>query len=138
MEKHSTLGPFIQRSRLDIGLTQTEFAESVDMSQRWVSDLERGVIKTVKPRLLHRVAEVLRVNPEDIVIAGNLSTTSAGAKAIAESTPEYDKDLPPHLRASFLRVGELSPTAQKKLETFLDDLFLLEDFQNTKNSRSAK
>ncbi|MGI8484886.1 MAG: helix-turn-helix transcriptional regulator [Thermomicrobiales bacterium] len=151
MDTKRTLAQLIADKRREAGLTQEQFAEAVGRSQKWASDIETGVIKGVRPPLLHRLAGVLHVKPEDIVIAGNLATTSAGAKAIVNSIPLSGAsrgtstlsgdmtaaELRPHLRASFLRVGELSPAAQKKLEIYLDDLFTLEDFQNTKTSRDT-
>lgn len=131
-----TLGQIVYDRRLQRGWTQNDLAEHMDMSQEWVTKIETGRIKAPKLQSLKRLAVVLGINVEVLVIAAGFSDTAKGARAIAESAPDYDPtNLPPHLRASFLRVGTLSPTAQKKLETFLDDLFLLEDFQNTKNSR---
>lgn len=131
-----TLGQIVYDRRLQRGWTQNDLAEHMDMSQEWVTKIETGRIKAPKLQSLKKLASILGLDVEILVIASGYSDSVKGARAIAESTPEYDAtNLPPHLRASFLRVGTLSPAAQKKLETFLDDLFLLEDFQNTKNSR---
>jgi len=131
-----SLGDIIRTRRLQLGWTQGELAERVGKSQRWVSNLELGSVGQSRIATLKALANALSLDIEDLIIAAGQATSESRAKAVAEATPDYDEHaLPPHLRASFLRVGELSPENQKKLETYLNDLFDLEDFQNSKRSR---
>ncbi|MGI8406021.1 MAG: helix-turn-helix domain-containing protein [Thermomicrobiales bacterium] len=135
--KESSLGEMVRARRLQLNWTQEDLAERVGKTQRWVSNLELGNVGQSRIATLKALSATLGIDIEDLVIAAGQATSKHGARAIAQQTPEYDAELPPHLRASFLRVGELSPTGQKKLESFLDDLFALEDFQNTKNARDT-
>ncbi|MGB3331147.1 MAG: helix-turn-helix transcriptional regulator [Thermomicrobiales bacterium] len=136
MEKHpTTLGEYVQQRRLERGLTQIDLAEAVDMSQRWVSDLERGVIKTIKPRMLRNVADALGVRPEDLVLAAQLATTEAGAQRIIETVPATNPLDSPALRASFSHIPDLSDENLDKVAAYIEDLYRLQElgeFQNTK------
>ena len=75
----------VKRARERQGLTQVEFADAVDMSQRWVSDLERGLIKAPRLDTMLRVAKVLDLDVADLVIASGQATTRAGAERILNS-----------------------------------------------------
>lgn len=51
------LGRLLQQSRLIMGLTQTELAQKLDISQGYVSELERGITSLA----LRRKCEFMRL-----------------------------------------------------------------------------
>ncbi len=64
-------------------LNQIELAERVGMSQRWISDIERGVTEIPRLDALHRLARVLEIDVADLIYAGNLASSKAGARRLA-------------------------------------------------------
>lgn len=129
-----TVGEMIKARRLQMNWTQEDLAERVGKTQRWVSNIENGNVGQSRIATLKALSGALGIDIEDLIIATGQATSRQGAHSIAEATPNPSDELPPHLRASFLKVKDLSPEGQKKLEAYLDDLFTLEDFQNTRNA----
>ncbi len=120
----TTLGQLIHDKRTDAGLTQIEFAEAVGRSQKWVSDIERGVIKAMHLSLLKSAAAVLRIEPEELVLAAGMAGSLSGARKVVASAPDDDgEELPPHMRASFLKAGGLSPERQQLLKETIDTFY---------------
>ncbi|MGQ5576698.1 helix-turn-helix domain-containing protein [Streptomyces sp. ECR3.8] len=54
-------GDAIREERMQAGLTQTELAEQAGISQRFVSHLETGTRKRMKPKTYRRLREALQV-----------------------------------------------------------------------------
>jgi len=118
------LGQLIHDKRIDAGLTQIEFAEAVGRSQKWASDIERGVIKAMHLSLLRKAATVLRIQPEELVLAAGMASSLSGARRIVDAEPDNDdEELPPHMRASFLKAGDLSPERQEILKATIDAFY---------------
>lgn len=77
------------------------------MSQRWVSDIERGATENPHLPTLRKLADVLSLDIADLLIAGGMASSRSGAYRIAEITrtapatvalnesrPAYDDDAP--------------------------------------------
>lgn len=83
------IGEQIKLARDQAGLTQEQFAERIDVSPQFVSDMERGVVG-VSLTTLKRVCVVLGVS-SDRILFGN--QTENMARAIAEKcrglSPEH-------------------------------------------------
>ena len=82
---NNALRDLVRHARKERGLTQVEFAEAVGMSQRWVSDLEGGVIGLPRFSTLSRMSEALHVPISDLYIAGGVARTKEEADRVAES-----------------------------------------------------
>jgi len=54
------------------------------MSQRWVSDLERGIIKSPRPEVMYLLSVALNVPIADLYLAAFEGATSRDAKRMAE------------------------------------------------------
>ena len=59
-------------------MTQQVFADRIGKSKSWVDKVERGVRRLDRFSLIHQIAQVLRVDPAELVGAAG-PTTSAGA-----------------------------------------------------------
>ncbi len=59
------LAPLVRRLRVSVGLTQEELAEKAGISVRTVSDIERGLRRSVYRDTAERLAEALDVDEED-------------------------------------------------------------------------
>ncbi len=57
------IGSRIKLAREEAGYTQEYFAEKIDVSVQYVSDLERGVVGTSIPTLI-RICQVLQVSSD--------------------------------------------------------------------------
>ncbi len=75
----------VKQARLSAGLTQVELAERVEMSQRWVSSLERGDVDLPPVRTLQRLADALHISVTDLFIAAQIARTRADAQRIADT-----------------------------------------------------
>lgn len=75
--RHATcFGGTVRTRRIAAGLTQAELAEQAAVSERTISDLERGVRKTVYPATARQLATALSVGTDDL--AGFLSEARIG------------------------------------------------------------
>jgi transcriptional regulator with XRE-family HTH domain len=63
-----SLGKAIKYLREARGLTQDEFAEEIGMTQKWNSDIERGMYKHSTPETLFRISEFFGI-PDYILLA---------------------------------------------------------------------
>jgi transcriptional regulator with XRE-family HTH domain len=86
------LRDLVRQARIQAGMTQQELAEAVGMSQRWVSNIETGDIEESRTATLHKLAAVLPVTVEDLIIAAKLAKTRAGARRVARSESPSDDD----------------------------------------------
>ena len=59
-----TIGKRIKDTRIKLGLTQVELAQSVEISQEAISKYERSVSKSPRSDVMFRIAKTLRVTPE--------------------------------------------------------------------------
>ncbi len=84
------LGDVVKAARLAKGLTQVELSEAVDMSQRWVSDVERGDTETPRPKTLRRLADVLGLDLAELFMIADMARTKAAARRMADETPRED------------------------------------------------
>jgi transcriptional regulator with XRE-family HTH domain len=66
--KGLTLGQTIKYLRDDKGLTQTELSEDLGLSQKWGSDIERGVYKHSTPETLGKISEYFGI-PDYILLS---------------------------------------------------------------------
>jgi transcriptional regulator with XRE-family HTH domain len=89
-----TFAEIVRQARKRKNLSQVVLAEMVGMSQRWISDIERGV--TVQPRLeaLRRLADVLNLDVADLVLAAGLASSKEGARRLTESIPADPDESP--------------------------------------------
>jgi transcriptional regulator with XRE-family HTH domain len=62
------LGAVLRQRRLDVGLTQEEFAELVDLSKNYIGNLERGEYE-VSVSTLHQIAKALKMRASDLLNA---------------------------------------------------------------------
>ncbi|HEV7214235.1 MAG TPA: helix-turn-helix domain-containing protein [Chloroflexota bacterium] len=65
MEYSPTFGALLRRHRLAAGLTQEELAQQAQVSERGLSDLERGLRRVPQQTTLHRLGAALALSPED-------------------------------------------------------------------------
>lgn len=68
-----TLRDLVRTARLARGMTQDDLAEVVDMSQRWLSDVEAGKIKRPRPEVARRLADVLGLDLADLYAAWHVT-----------------------------------------------------------------
>lgn len=110
---HKPLRDIIREARLAAGWTQSELAERVDMSQRWVSHIELDTTTAPRVSTLRRVSEALAIDLSVLLIAANLARTKAEALKIAESDIRDDDDETPLVRIAIEASDVLSPSNQK-------------------------
>jgi len=81
------LGAVVKEYRRRKGWSQMQLADNLEMSQRWLSDLERGVIKSPRIETLHRLAAILEVDVSELILKARLADTPEGAARIAALAP---------------------------------------------------
>ncbi len=95
MTPHAGFGKQIRLLRAAAGLTQAELAESAGISERTVSDLERGLRGTVYPATSRRLAASLSVSEEQLPrFLLEASGAHAMREPIADVPPSYDERKP--------------------------------------------
>ena len=62
-EYKAAMGKRIQKARKSARLTQMKFAEEIDVSTQYISDLERGIVGCSVPTLL-KMCDVLEVSAD--------------------------------------------------------------------------
>ena len=85
MSEPGTFGKRLKALRIAVGLTQAELAESSGISERTVSDLERGLRASAYPSTARRLAAALGVGDSD--------TAAFLAEARGQASPEADDGL---------------------------------------------
>ncbi|WP_077619773.1 helix-turn-helix domain-containing protein [Bacillus sinesaloumensis] len=65
MIDNSVVGQYIRRFRKRKGLSQVELAKSLDITSKYLSEIERG-IKQPSLRLLERISVELNLNPGEL------------------------------------------------------------------------
>ncbi len=91
----AAMGKRIQQTRKAAHLTQMRFAEKIDVSTQYVSDLERGIVGCSVPTLL-KICDVLDVSA-DLILRGR----------------EPGSQKPPTISEQF---SDLSPAEQELME----------------------
>lgn len=91
----AAMGKRIQQARKAAHLTQMRFAERIDVSTQYVSDLERGIVGCSVPTLL-KICDVLDVSA-DLILRGR----------------ESGSQKPPTISERF---SDLSPAEQELME----------------------
>lgn len=97
----TTLGKFVRAQRQLLNMTQDDLAEAIDRDQTYVSQLERGRVKSLPhPDFLLVLAKALKTTREDILRSlGYLN---------GENTGEYDGGDEGIFLEMYRRVDELS------------------------------
>lgn len=135
-----TYGAWLKSRRLKAGLRQTDLAERIGIDPTYITKIETGKIGLPLLETRMRIHAALGSSEQELRELGVLdeqAVVSPGSVADADQPAGAYDGLPPHLRASFLRVGELSEKRQEQLSEYLDYLFTIDDrdFQNTKRGR---
>lgn len=123
-------------------MSQLTLAEEVDMSQRWVSDLERGVIKVPRPEVMWRLAEALNLPLGELYAAAYQGATSRDAQlmaSLAEEAATSRGDNGDAAQSELLKAwGELSPAGQESLMSFANYLLKQESDQRRRAKRAEQ
>lgn len=125
-------GTLVKERREAKGLSQEEVADRVGMSQEWTSMVERGRVHQPRIAVLKRLAPVLGVDIEDLVIAVGYATTKTGADRVI---PDDIDD--PLLEASFLALSELPPHRIKETLKFIEHMKVLSDSEYENNDEET-
>jgi transcriptional regulator with XRE-family HTH domain len=84
-----TLGSYVKTQRERLGISQRQLAKRVGLSHTYLWRLEAGDFAQPSPAVLHRIAEALDLDPEDLfALAGHV---------IPEKLPSFA----PYLRAKY-------------------------------------
>jgi transcriptional regulator with XRE-family HTH domain len=67
LEDAETIGQRVRRARLRLGVAQADLAAAVDMTQPWLSKVERGLIELDRVRLINEIAAALHCHPNDLI-----------------------------------------------------------------------
>ncbi|MBI1885870.1 MAG: helix-turn-helix transcriptional regulator [Chloroflexi bacterium] len=111
------LGDKIRELRDQIGITQGQLAGSAEVSQGYLSQLENGDVKNPSAAVLLRVAQAMKVDPDELFEAAGYSTM----RTLRQIYQDYENQVDPDL----LRyMGRLTRDRQRRL------LFLLESMEN--------
>lgn len=105
--KRGPLAALVRERREALGLTQVDLSDQVGMSQEWASNIETGKVRTPRIKTLNRLAGVLGVDVDELVVASGYAQTKAGANrlsAIAEPPELYRTDAQTieHVRTALL------------------------------------
>lgn len=96
------IGQRIQKYREDMGLTQEQLAEMVNLSCNYLGAIERNV-KTPSYESLVKIINALEVSADDIM----QDVIDAGARSKSGELEKRLKDLPVKERKKILRVMEV-------------------------------
>lgn len=89
-----TIGEFIKNRRESLGLTMREVSEAVGVSEATVCRWESGSIGSMRQSRIAALAAVLRVPPEQIVMADRVTDADnkGGAELLADIIKRYRED----------------------------------------------
>lgn len=121
----TTLRDLVRASRIERGMTQTELAEAVGMSQRWLSNLETGNIDMPRPDTMRRLSDALALPLADLYVAAGRAKTKAEAERIAELQGAASAD---DLRL-LERISRLTPNDRRTVESIVDRLLTVRAFE---------
>lgn len=63
----------VRARREELGLTQSDVAEGVGLSQGWVAKMERGEIKSPRLGTIKKLAKVIKMDETDLIVAAKLA-----------------------------------------------------------------
>ena len=113
-EYKAAMGRRIQQARKASQITQMKFAEEIDVSTQYISDLERGIVGCSVPTLL-KICDVLDVSA-DFLLRGQepkAQRSSAVSEEFSELSPQ-ELELVEEGFALLKRAFLLRNTGQKK------------------------
>src|SRR3970282_431919 len=87
------LGDRIRQLREEIGLTQGQLAAGSSVSQGYLSQLENGEVKNPSAAVLLRVAQAMRVDPDELFEAA----VSPPVRALREIDQGYESTIDSNL-----------------------------------------
>jgi len=95
LEEAEEIGRRARRARLRLGLTQADLAAALNLTQSWVSKVERGLIELDRVRLLNNLAAELHIHPNDLIGRPYASSPAenqwqASASSIVRELRRYD------------------------------------------------
>lgn len=76
------IGHYVRDQRRRMGMTQVELAERIGMSQRWVSEVERGLVVVPRQENMLALARVFSVAVEDLYVAAGVASSQEGARRV--------------------------------------------------------
>lgn len=109
------LGDRIRELREEFGLTQGQLAGSASVSQGYLSQLENGDVKNPSAAVLLRVAQAMRVDPDELFEAAGYPTVRTLRQAYQDYESSVDPDLLRYL-------GRLPRDRQRRLLLLLESL----------------
>lgn len=119
-EQLPRIGEFIRSRRTAIGLTQVELAEAIEMSQRWVSMVERGQINLPRRETMHLLAKLFDLPIEELYMAAGLASTADGARKLHDTLDPMEIRDPNAIIMDLVRHVDLSD--QERYDSLLSDL----------------
>jgi len=109
------LGDKIRELRESIGHTQGQLAGSASVSQGYLSQLENGDVKNPSAAVLLRVAQAMRVDPDELFEAAGYPTV----RTLRQLYEDYESSVDPDL----LRyLGRLPRDRQRRLLLLLESM----------------
>lgn len=102
------LRDLVRAARKEKGWSQDKLGTLVGMSQRWVSDIERGDTDVPKRSLLHALATALDLDVARLYVAADLARSESSAKRADESAPMSEQDDPLY-NVVFNELRQLAP-----------------------------
>ncbi|HWV22750.1 MAG TPA: helix-turn-helix transcriptional regulator [Thermomicrobiales bacterium] len=117
----------VRTRREDMGLTQVEVSQAVGMSQEWTSMLERGRIRQPRISALQKLADVLDIPVEEMLMLAGMSKTVTDARAMtSEAVALVD------------RLSSLSSESIRKLDSIAEGLQLMEEADKAAKESPAR
>jgi transcriptional regulator with XRE-family HTH domain len=109
------LGDKIRKLREQYGLTQGQLAGGASVSQGYLSQLENGDVKNPSASVLLRVAQAMRIDPDELFEAAGYPTV----RTLRQIYSDYESNIDPEL----LRyLGRLTRERQRRLLLLLEGM----------------
>ncbi|MEE8347213.1 MAG: helix-turn-helix transcriptional regulator [Dehalococcoidia bacterium] len=109
------LGYKIRELRESIGHTQGQLAGSASVSQGYLSQLENGDVKNPSAAVLLRVAQAMRVHPDELFEAAGYPTV----RTLRQVYEDYESNVDPDLLGY---LGSLPRDRQRRLLLLLESM----------------
>lgn len=113
-----------------MGKTQEELAEMLGMSQEWVAGIENGRIEEPRLNTLRKVAPIMNILIEDLLIAARMASSRTGAQKLIEArglnkppdvAPSREPDWnDPVMQLVMNRASKLSPENLKRIAAVME------------------
>lgn len=108
------IGLLVKERRDALGLSQVELARRVEISQTYLSNMERGRVQLPDVAVRRRLAEALRMSHIDLLVAaGELD---------AHELPGEAEAMKPVVVGLSAKIDELPADARRAVERIVDDL----------------